>query len=197
MRHLGSRNACKSAFPGAWTARLRSRNCAQIPGVRTMSDADGGRPSDQAASLSSQSPSGFRASAGLQATSATTGLAERFPAHIEGGRLAPLLHRTSSDAGARYALTDAWDSSRPGAPMADTRAESGRVASCLPCLASLGRAGSRCALGDKRELDEASTGVETRRLTSTPCEAVSLRSSWRDSPIRFVDESSGDPSHLV
>src|SRR5918995_900168 len=124
LRHLGSRNACKSAFPGAWTARLRSRNCAQIPGgldnERTMSDADGGRPSDQAASWSSQSPSGFRASAGLQATSATTGLAERFPAHIEGGRFAPLLHRISSDAGARYALTDAWDSSRPGAPMADT-----------------------------------------------------------------------------
>src|SRR5918995_4031133 len=47
-------------------------------------------------------------------------LAERFPAHIEGGRFAPLLHRISSDAGARYALTDAWDSSRPGAPMADT-----------------------------------------------------------------------------
>ena len=97
--------------------------CADTGGLdneRTMSDADGGRPSDQAASWSSQSPSGFRASAGLQATSATTGLAERFPAHIEGGRFAPLLHRISSDAGARYALTDAWDSSRPGAPMADT-----------------------------------------------------------------------------
>jgi hypothetical protein len=33
LRHLGCRNACKSGFPGAWTARFRSRNYAEIPGV--------------------------------------------------------------------------------------------------------------------------------------------------------------------
>ena len=33
LRHLRSRNACKSAFPSAWTARSRSRNYAEIPGV--------------------------------------------------------------------------------------------------------------------------------------------------------------------
>ena len=49
----------------------------------------------------------------------------------------------------------------------------------------------------KTELLEALTGVELGPLTLTPGEAVSLRSSGWDCPLRFVDESSGDPSHLV
>jgi hypothetical protein len=58
-------------------------------------------------------------------------------------------------------------------------------------------AGYRCVLATKRELAEASTGVEMGPVTLTPCEVVSLRSPCCDCPLRFVDESSGDPSHLV
>src|SRR5215213_11757097 len=48
-----------------------------------------------------------------------------------------------------------------------------------------------------RQLAESSTGVEMWPLTLTPCEAVALRSACCDCPLRFVDESSGDPSHVV
>jgi hypothetical protein len=41
--------------------------------------------------------------------------AERFPPHIDGGPFAPLVHRSSGDTGAQYALTDAWDSSEGAA----------------------------------------------------------------------------------
>jgi hypothetical protein len=106
---------------------------------------------------------------------------------------------TGFDLAARLALLLVVQTRRPNGRHLDahTRAESGRVASCLPRLASLVCAGYRCVLDDESELAEASTGVEMGPLTLTPCEAISLRSSCCDCPLRFVDESSGDPSHLV
>ena len=69
-----------------------------------------GLRSDEAAIWSSQSLPGFERQPASWPLPLRRALAERFPAHIDGGRFAPLVHRSSSDAGAQYALTDAGDS---------------------------------------------------------------------------------------
>jgi hypothetical protein len=69
--------------------------------------------SNEAAIWSSQSPPGFERQPASWPLPLRRALAERFPAHIEGGRFAPLVHGSSSDVGPQYALTDAWDSSKP------------------------------------------------------------------------------------
>src|SRR5215207_1635885 len=42
-------------------------------------------------------------------------LADRFPAHIDGARFAPFVHKSSTDREAQYALTDACGSSTASA----------------------------------------------------------------------------------
>ena len=75
--------------------------CADTGGLdneRTMSDADGGRTSNEAASWSSQRPLGFERQPASWPLPLRRALAERFPAHIDGVRFAPLFDRSSSDA---------------------------------------------------------------------------------------------------
>jgi hypothetical protein len=62
-----------------------------------MSYAGGGRTSDEAAIWSSQSPPGFERQPASWLLPLRRALAERFPAHIEEGRFASLVHRSSSD----------------------------------------------------------------------------------------------------
>jgi hypothetical protein len=64
---------------------------------------------------SSQSPPGFEPQPVSWPLPLRRALAERFPAHIEGGRFAPLVYGSRSDARPQYALTDAWDPSKAGA----------------------------------------------------------------------------------
>jgi hypothetical protein len=74
--------------------------CADTRGLdneRTMSDADGGRTSDEAAIWSSQSAPGFERQPASWSRPLRRALAGRFPAHIHGGQFAPLVHRSSSD----------------------------------------------------------------------------------------------------
>jgi len=58
-------------------------------------------------------PYRVRASAGFLAAPATTGPRRTIPGQHRRGRFAPLVRRSGSDAGAQYALTDAWGSSNP------------------------------------------------------------------------------------
>jgi hypothetical protein len=95
---------------------------------RTMSDADGGRSSGRPFGPRGAPPVSS-VSVGLPGRSRYDGRSpSRFPTHIDGGRFAPLVHRSGSDACAKYALTDAWDSSAAGADgrtRADTESHEG------------------------------------------------------------------------
>src|SRR5215207_2389236 len=77
-----------------------------------MSDSDGDGTSDEAAIWSSQRPPGFERQPASWPLPLRRALAER-SRPIDGGRFAPLVHSSSSDAGARYELTQARDECLP------------------------------------------------------------------------------------
>jgi hypothetical protein len=71
-------------------------DAGDLDNERTMSDADRGRTSDEAAIWSSRSPLGFERQPASWPLPLRRALAERFPAHIDGGRFAPLVDRSKT-----------------------------------------------------------------------------------------------------
>jgi hypothetical protein len=63
---------------------------------RTMSGAAGGRTTDRRPLVLAEPP-GFERQPASWPLPLRRALAERFPAHIDGGRFAPLVHRSSTD----------------------------------------------------------------------------------------------------
>src|SRR5215204_6644504 len=76
-------------------------------------------------------------------------LADRFPAHIDGARFAPFVHRSSTDREAQYALTDACGSSTAKASGLPTDSSVSRRVSRrpLPGLRATPLAGGAMAIG--------------------------------------------------